>query len=99
MKFEGQSSPWEDKYFSRFKFEEIVDVPAGAKLGVQVFIAKSLSENSYVTTYSGSDGSGTDYKTLENEHMGLFEIESHSDSANGTSVSSGQIPELFYHLA
>ena len=98
-KYEGKSSPWEDTYFSRYMLEELIDVPAGGKLFIIVFIAKSMSDNSYTNTFSGSDGSGEEYKTLENEHVGLFELDSHPDSSNGTSKYSGHFPEIFYHVA
>jgi len=44
----------------------------------------------------GADGSK--YKDIEGNEPGLFEIQAHSDSGNGTDINSGQIPELYYSL-
>ena len=41
---------------------------------------------------------GHDYGEVPNEHMGLFKIDEPGDSGNGTSINSGQIPEILYHL-
>jgi len=49
-----------------------------------------------VYTWYGNNGSS--YETYENEHMGLFKLEEPGDSGNGTSIYSGQIPEILYHL-
>ena len=43
-------------------------------------------------------GDGRNYEKVEGNEEGLFVIESHHDSGNGTDVGSGQIPELYYAI-
>jgi len=87
---------WEDEHYYRHKLNGVYDAPAGSKIDISVWIAENLGSNSYVETYYGEDGNS--YETIENEHMGLFKIESGDDSNNGTSVYSGHLGEIMYYL-
>lgn len=90
------ASGWEDQYYFRRRLNGVYDVPAGGKLEFTVWIAENLSSHSNVETYLGENG--YDYEKYENEHMGLFKIDSGGDSSNGTSVYSGHFPEIMYYL-
>jgi len=90
------ASGWEDEHYYRHKLKGIYNAPAGSKIEFTCWIAESLSSHSYVETFSGQNGQN--YKDIQNEHMGLFEIDSGGDSSNGTSVWSGHFPEIFYYL-
>lgn len=48
--------------------------------------------------YTWYGSSGSDYENVQNEDMGLFKLEDSGDSGNGTSIYSGQIPEILYYL-
>lgn len=88
---------WEDEHYFRYRTNGVYDAPSGTKIEITVWIADNLQSRSYVETYYGE--SGYDYETVENEHMGLFKVESASESGNGTGVYSGQIGEIMYYLA
>ncbi|CAI2372763.1 unnamed protein product [Moneuplotes crassus] len=90
------ASEWEEEIFYRHKLNDSYQVSCGQKIQITVWIAKNLASFDYVTTYSGNHGS--DYASIENEHMGMFKIENGSCSNNGTSVTSGHFPEIFYYL-
>ena len=79
-----------------FKFEEPIKVRAGQKLGITVWLATSVAAHSNVETHYGCQGD--QYEEVENEHMGLFKLENETDSHNGTSMHSGQIPRIIYFL-
>lgn len=87
---------WEDKYYFRHTLNGVYNASAGSKIEFTCWIAENLADRRYVETFSGQRGD--DYKEVENEHMGLFEIESGGDSCNGTGVYSGHFPEIFYYL-
>ncbi|CAI2373546.1 unnamed protein product [Moneuplotes crassus] len=87
---------WEEDIYYRHKLKGIYQVQANQKFEIIVWIAKSLTNNDYVSTYSGNNG--YNYADVENEHMGLFKIEQASKSDNGTSVYGGHFPEIFYYL-
>ncbi|CAI2373142.1 unnamed protein product [Moneuplotes crassus] len=91
------ASGWEDKYYHRYTLQDTYPVQLGQDISLTVWIAKDISSHQYVSTYAGSNGN--DYTTIDNEHMGLFTIKSTKESRNGTSVSSGHFPEIFYHLS
>ena len=78
------ASGWEDKYYFRFRLKGIYDANAGSKIEFTVWIAENLQSQTEVRTYHGDWGD--DYETYENEHMGLFKVESSSESDNGTGV-------------
>lgn len=86
---------WEETYYKTVMFNEVYDCPANSRIEITVWIARSFSSYSTVYTYYGTDGYS--FADVQNEQMGLFQIESGSDSSNGTSVSSGQIPGLLYY--
>lgn len=87
---------WEDQYYYRHRLKGVYDAPAGSKIEFTCWIADNLASHTYVETYYGEGG--YDYEQFENEHMGLFKIESGGDSSNGTSVYSGHFGEIFYYL-
>lgn len=87
---------WEDEYYYRHRLNGVYDAPSGAKIEFSCWIAENLSSKSYVETYYGEDG--YNYETVENEHKGLFKIESGGESSNGTSVYSGHFGEIMYYL-
>lgn len=87
---------WQDQYYFRTYLEEPIEVPAMAKLVIRVWIAKSIESGDYISTHYGDDGNS--YADIPNEDMGLFKLDSASGSDNGTSVYSGNLPEIFYHL-
>ena len=88
-------SEWEDTNYKSVYFDEAYDAPAECRVMITVWIAKSFSSSSTVYTYYGNDG--YDYSTVQNEQMGMFRVDSGSDSSNGTSQSSGQIPGILYY--
>lgn len=90
------ASGWEDQYYYRHRLKGIYDAKSGSKIEFTCWIAESLSAHSYVETYYGEGG--YEYEQFENEHMGLFKIESGGESSNGTSVYSGHFGEIFYYL-
>ncbi len=61
-----------------------------------IWIAKNEVAGDSVYNWYGTNGG--DYSTLQNEHMGLFRLEETGDSGNGTSIYSGQIPQILYYL-
>lgn len=77
-------------------FKNTYDVNANSKITITTWISRNFSSSTNVNTYYGTDG--YNFATVENEHMGLFTVESSGDSGNGTSVSSGQIPAILYYL-
>ena len=87
-------SNWEETFFKTVMFENTYDVNANSRITITIWIARSFSSSQGVNTYYGTDG--YNFTTVENEHMGLFTIESSGNSSNGTSVSSGQIPAILY---
>lgn len=87
---------FQDTYFNRIMFENPHEVKTGSRIKITIWISKDFSNSSYVYTYYGTNGS--DYATVQNEHMGLFTLEASDNSGNGTSVYSGNIPEIFYYL-
>lgn len=87
---------WEDEHYYRHRLNGVYDAPAGSKIELTAWIAENLESRSYVETYYGEDG--YNYETVENEHMGLFKIESGGESSNGTSVYSGHFGEIMYYL-
>lgn len=89
-------SNWEETYFKTIMFENTYEVNANARVTLTVWISRSFSSSQNVNTYYGTDG--YNFSTVENEHMGLFTIESSGNSSNGTSVSSGQIPAILYYM-
>jgi hypothetical protein len=90
-------SEWEDTFFKSVYFENQYSVNANSRINILMKMNKNFATNEGVTSYYGSsDYNG--YLTVENEHMGLFTISSGVDSTNGTSVSQGQIPTIFYFL-
>ena len=91
-----KSPPIEDTYFCRIKLEEPIDVPAESSLEIIVWIALSMTDFTYVNTWSGNNGE--QFNEIDNENKGLFKIESSNDNQNGTGVYSGHFPELFYYL-
>lgn len=87
---------FEDTYYNRVYFETPFDVSANQKIKMTCWISKDFASNSYIYTYYGTNGS--DYAQVQNEHMGLFELEGSDNSSNGTSTYSGHFPEIFYYL-
>ncbi|CAI2373289.1 unnamed protein product [Moneuplotes crassus] len=89
-------SGWEDEHYYRFRLQRVYPVSKEQKIDITVWIAESMSSHTNVETYHGNDG--YTYHEVENEHKGLFKVESGSESGNGTSVYSGQIPEILYFM-
>lgn len=89
-------SKFEDTYYNRVMFDTPYEVKADQKIKMTWWISKYFNHNENVYTYYGTNGS--DYATIQNEHMGLFEIDASDDSGNGTSVFSGNFPEIFYYI-
>jgi hypothetical protein len=90
------SKPGSDSVIKEIYFDEDknpVQVPSGTKIGVAVKY-EEYSEESRLAV--GTDGNNVD--EIEGNPQGLFTIESHSESHNGTGTSSGQIPELYYSM-
>lgn len=87
---------WEDEHYYRHRLKGVYDVSSGSKIDFTCWIAENLASKSNVETFYGEDGYS--YDQVENEHMGLFKIESGSESNNGTSVYSGHFGEIFYYL-
>lgn len=89
-------SNWEDTFFKTILFNNTHDVNENSKIWITIWISRNFSSSTNVNTYYGSDG--YNFATVENEHMGLFTVDSSGESSNGTSVSSGQIPAILYYL-
>lgn len=89
-------SEYEDEWYCRVLFEEPIEVATDQKIKIIIWIQKNETEGDYTYTYYGTNGSS--YDTYPNEHMGLFTLEEPGDSGNGSSIYSGQIPEILYHL-
>ncbi len=71
-----------------------INVPAGTKIGVSV-VYDQFDDNSRL--YVGETGE-TNVNEIEGNLPGLFEMETNSESQNGTGTTSGQIPELYYAI-
>lgn len=89
-------SEFEDQYYCRVHLDDPFEVKAEQKIKIWIWISKNQEPGDYTYTWYGTNGSN--YETYPNEHMGLFKLEEPGDSGNGTSVYSGQIPEIIYHL-
>ncbi len=79
-------------FFSSSKEPIFVDAGVKVSIVLQYFDYDDSSQ-----LYKG--GGGSDYDSIEGNEVGLFKIESHPESANGTTVGIGQIPELYYAKA
>lgn len=91
-----ECSNFQDKYYNRIIFETPYDVKALSKIHIMCWISGNFSNSSNVLTYYGSNGGS--YDSIKNEHMGLFKLEEPGSSSNGTSISYGHYPEIFYYL-
>lgn len=88
-------SDWEDKFYFRIKLKGLYEVKAGSKLEITCQIAKSFSDNSYISCYYGEGGDN--WKDVENEHMGLWTVE-YSSKSGSSSVGYGNFPEIMYYV-
>ena len=66
-------SEWEEKYYFRIKTKNLIEVKNGSKLEITAQIAKSFSDNSYISWYYGQEGDK--FAEVDNEHMGLWTVE------------------------
>lgn len=87
---------WEDNYYKSIMFEDSHDVSANSRIDIILWLAKDISTSYSLSTYSGSGGD--QHADVENDDKGLFSIESSNNSPNYTSISSGQIPGILYHI-
>ena len=87
----GSDSVIKEVYFDEDK--NPIQVASGTKIGIAVKY-EEYSEDSRLAV--GTDGSSVD--EIEGNPPGLFQINSHDESQNGTGTSSGQIPELYYAM-
>lgn len=69
-------------------------VKAGTKIGVSVKYDHYEEDSRLIV---GKDGN--DHDKIEGNDPGLFKIESHKDSGNGTGTDCGQIPEVYYSIS
>ncbi|CAI2372021.1 unnamed protein product [Moneuplotes crassus] len=96
-KEEKIATDFEDKYYCRHRLNSLYPVKAGQKIEITGWTAKDFdSFNDYVYIYSGKGG--YNYTEIENEHMGLFVVETKSQSCNWTNVLIGNFPEILYYL-
>lgn len=95
-KKETEYNKFEETYYNKIIFENPIEVKANQKIKLTTWISKNFANSEYVYTYYGSNGS--EYAAVQNEHMGLFELEASDESGNGTSVHSGHFPEIYYYL-
>ncbi|CAI2373399.1 unnamed protein product [Moneuplotes crassus] len=91
-----EATGWEDEHYYRHRLKGAYNAASGSKIEMVCWIAENLSSHSYVETFYGEDG--YNYEQVENEHMGLFKIESCGESQNGTGLYSGHFGEIFYYL-
>lgn len=88
---------WEDTYYKTINFKDTYDAPANSRVEIIMWCGKSpLGSYNYCYTYYGTDGYS--YQDVKNEDMGLFTLDSASESGNGTSTSSGNVPGILYYL-
>ncbi|CAI2372796.1 unnamed protein product [Moneuplotes crassus] len=96
-KEEKIATDFEDKYYCRHRLNSLYPVKAGQKIEIIGWTAKDFSNLSdYIYIYFGSQGEK--YKEIQNEHMGLFVIETKDERGNWTNVSEGNFPEILYYL-
>ena len=76
-------------YFTANKEPIFVDAGVTLSIVLQYFDYDDSSK-----LYRGNDGE--DYDSVEGNEPGLFKIDSHPESGNGTDIKIGQIPELYY---
>jgi len=76
-------------YFTENK--EPIFVDAGVKVSI---VVQYLDFDEGSKLYKGTGGD--DYDNVEGNEPGLFKVEAHPDSGNGTNVSTGQIGEIYY---
>ncbi len=79
-------------FFSQAKEPILVD--AGVRVSI-VLMYFDYDDSSRLL--NGEDGG--DYDSIEGNEPGLFKVEAHAESSNGTNVSVGQVPELYYAKA
>jgi hypothetical protein len=105
LKFQQKSKAYYLLYYRYSSFEGIyckvlleepIEVKAEQKLKITEWTSKNELPGDYVYNWYGQNGG--DYATCQNEHMGLFRLEETGDSGNGTSIYSGQIPQILYYL-
>ena len=82
--------------YCKVLLEEPIEVKAEQKIKIIIWISGNEASGESVTNWYGEGGS--DYATYLNEHMGLFRLEETGDSGNGTSINTGQIPQILYYL-
>lgn len=89
-------SEYEDKYYKRLRLKGFHEIKAGSLLEITCQIAKDFSgSDQYVSCFYGEGGS--EWETVENEHMGLWKVEASSKSGS-SSVGYGNFPELMYFV-
>eukprot|EP00826_Nyctotherus_ovalis_P004091 TRINITY_DN10848_c0_g2_i3.p1 TRINITY_DN10848_c0_g2~~TRINITY_DN10848_c0_g2_i3.p1 ORF type:complete len:123 (+),score=29.12 TRINITY_DN10848_c0_g2_i3:106-474(+) len=76
-------------YFTANK--EPIFVEAGVKLSILV---QYLDFDEGSKLYKGIGGD--DYDNIDGNEPGLFRVEPHLESGNGTNASTGQIAEIYY---
>lgn len=89
-------SEWEDTYYKSVMLNDAYPVKAEGRINIKVWIAKNMNNRETLYTWSGTEGDS--YANVENEHKGLFRIDSGEGGENGTYVGSGQVPGIYYFM-
>ena len=76
-----------------FIFEEPIAVAAEEKLHITT---SHQIEGGNNTSFRGQNGS--EFETVENQHMGLFTIMDSDTDRNSSGIWGGQTPSIFFHL-
>jgi hypothetical protein len=108
MKFRVKINGWEvlkegqivkcksqEKHFYRYFLKTPIQVSAGTKIDITVWVAMNIESHGYISCYYGYFNNHND----ESIPPGIFKVENGEDSINGTSKYMGQIPEIIYYLA